>query len=799
MRSTYLITAAALPAVALSLLAACGSAENRKTQHFQQGERYFAAHQYSKAALEFRNALQVDPNFVQAHIELGRTSDRLGDPRAALGQYQAVIDAAPTNTEARVLAGRIYLIGGFPQKALDLVAVGLTTSPGNAQLLTVRGSARARLGDVSGALTDAEAAYQSAPDDEYGIALLASLRQNSGRIDDAVRLVKGAIDKHPESTGLREVLVNLLVQQRDYATAEAQLKDTVALEPRVLDHRYALGRFYLARNDVDAAEKVLRDAVALEPANDEPKLALVEMLASHRGADAAEAALADFARRDPKDYDLRLLLARYLEQSGRSEQAEHICVDIIEHADSERPKWAARDRLAALRLRAGNTADAARLIDAVLHDNPRDNEALMMRADMALTRGDATAAIADLRAALRDQPDSQPVLRTLARAHVANKQLVLAEETLRGAVHASPGDVTTRMQLAELLAQTRKDDEARALLVQVTADAPGNLAAQEALFRMQAQHKDYPGARATAAAVMRALPRQGIGNYLLGTVDEADGKPDAAAHDYENALTIQPDGAEPLAALVRLDISRGQSKRALDLLDSTIAKSATNAVAHNLRGEVLSSLGRSDDAAKAYEAAIALVPNWWAPYQNLSRTQMAAHHTDQALATLADGVKRANDNYTLAAELAALYELVGEPERAIGVYDDMLSRNPKSVVVASNLAMLLVSYHTDPASLQRARTLTANLRDSGNPTFQDALGWVKFKSGEYRQALPLLQAAAAESPGSMLMRYHLGMAQLKTGDRDAARKNLEAAVTSGRPFLGIGEAKLALSQLTHNG
>jgi Tfp pilus assembly protein PilF len=49
------------------------------------------------------------------------------------------------------------------------------------------------------------------------------------------------------------------------------------------------------------------------------------------------------------------------------------------------------------------------------------------------------------------------------------------------------------------------------------------------------------------------------------------------------------------------------------------------------------------------------------------------------------------------------------------------------------------------------------------------------------------------------MRYHLGMAQLKSGDSGAARENLEAAVKSGRAFMGVKEAQAALDQIKTSG
>jgi uncharacterized protein HemY len=133
------------------------------------------------------------------------------------------------------------------------------------------------------------------------------------------------------------------------------------------------------------------------------------------------------------------------------------------------------------------------------------------------------------------------------------------------------------------------------------------------------------------------------------------------------------------------------------------------------------------------------------------------------------------------------------------VYEGWVQREPQSTVAANNLAMLLVTYRSDAPSLERAQQLTEKFTASNEPSLLNTRGWVKFKRGDYQGALGLLAQAVDKSPDSPVMRYHLGMAQLKSGDSGAARENLEAAVKSGRAFMGVKEAQAALDQIKTSG
>jgi tetratricopeptide (TPR) repeat protein len=788
-------TAVLLLAVAV---AACGGAEGRKVRYLEKGEEYFAARNYEKARIEFRNALQIEPNDANVRYQVGRVAEKLNNPREAVGHYQAAIDLDANLMPARAALGRLYLLGGLPQKALELVEPALKQQPENPQLLTVRGAAKSQLGDVPGAFEDAEAAVKLAPADEYAVALLASLYRQNARSDKAIEVVRAALEKIPESTDLRVVLADLELAHERTAEAEAQLRKVIELQPQEMSHRYRLARFFMITKNAPAAERALRDAVAAEPDSVEAKVALVDLLVTNQGVDKGEAEMKAFAVKDADNGPLQLALGRFYEMHNRAEQAKKLYREVIETQDTKPDGLMARNRLAAVLLQQGRMDDAQHLIDEVLQQNARDNDALILRGNLALARDDAPAAIADLRAVLRDQPNSLPVMRALARAHLRNNELALAEETLRSAAQANPADRDVRLDLSQLLAQSGRPEQARPILEQLVNESPGDVAMLEALFRAQAAAKDLKAARTTAGEIQRIKPDLPLGSYLEGSIDEAEQKFDAATAAYERALAIQATAAEPLTAVVRVMLARKQSAQALARVDKAIAEHPDNVVARNLKGELLTATGQVEPAIAAFTDAIARAPKWWMPYRGLGLAQLSGKHNDAAIEAFERGVRQTG-SAALATDLASLYERLNRPNDAIRTYEGMVERDANSVAALNNLAMLLVSYRADQASLDRAQQLTARLAHIGEPAVLNTRGWVKFKRGEYQESLPLLREAVEKSPESPLMRYHLGMAQLRTGDRAAARQNLEAAVAAGRTFHGVNEAQAALAEIKRAG
>jgi tetratricopeptide (TPR) repeat protein len=780
------------------MLGGCGGAQARLAGHLERGREYLSQGNLEKARVEFRNALQIDPKSADASYLSGEVAEKLHNPREAATFYQSALDSDANDNRARAALGRLMVFGGAADQALKLVAPALAKTE-NADLLTVRASARFQTGDPQGALTDARRAVELAPDNENAIALLAAIYGRNGQNEEAFALVQAAVQRSPTSTALREVLAQMHAQLGNQAGAQTQLKELIALKPDEQRYRYQLAMSYLADGRLQEAEAVLRDAVKSNPSAVAPKLTLVDFLARHRSPAVAKTELEQFIAAEPDSVDLRFGLASLYEASRDIDRAESVYEDIVTRERSGAAGLRARNRIATLKMQAGKLDEAAALANEVLKVSPRDNDALVLRGNIALAQDQPDAAIADLRAVLRDQPNSPPLLRLLARAHLANNDVALAEEALKSAVAADPKSVEARIDLAELVASRGEQPQALALLEQVVLDAPDHLPAREALFRLQAAMHDLAAARRTAEDIKLQRPDLARGYYLAGMIDQAQRQEDQARREYEKALELQPDAAEPLTALVRADVAAKRTDAATARLRSMIQKFPQDVVARNLLGEVLIAERKPAEARAVLAQAVSIAPKWWMPYRTMALACLTERDKGCAIDAYRRGLAAAPDSIELASDLATLHERDGQPDAAIRVYESLLARNPRSDVASNNLAMLLVTYRKDRASLDRARDLVQKFSASSDPVYLDTHGWVEFKRGEVEAALPVLEQVAEKLPESSVIRYHLAMAQLRAGRLGPARDNLERALKGGANFAGAAEARAALDELVRKG
>lgn len=781
--------------ISILVLTACGGAQARKVKHLEKGQAFLAAGNFEKARVEFQNALQIAPTDPEARYENGVADEKLGRTREAGQFYQATIDVSPDHVGARIGLARLYLFAGASDKTLELIKPALEKHPDDPELLTLRAAAHVQKKEVAEAQVDAERAVQLDSANEDAVSALAGIYVSEKAADKAQALLEAAIKKIPSTLSLRLALAQVYAGENRAGDTERLLIEIVGLRPKEKEHRIRLAQFYARSNQMDAAERVLREGVKAIPQDRDLKLSLADFLSAHRSPEAAEKELQSDIAAQPDDVELKFALARFYVANHQSEHAEKVYQGVIDAEKLDAAGITARDRLAALRAQRDDIKGTEDLIGQVLAKSPRDTDALILRGDIELAKKDPKSAIADLRTVLRDQPNSIGVLRTLARAHLANGEPAIAEETLRRALEAHPKDPELRLDLAQLLAQLGKTDQAKTILVDLVKDQPNSFQALDPLFRISVTAKDYDTARSAAEALVAVQPKSPIGFMYEGILAEQAKKTDEALRLYGQAQALQPDALEPLQAQIRLLANLKRIAEAMKRLDDLTAQNPKNAFAPNIKGELFLTQKDFTGAEAAFRVAIARAPAWWVPYRGMAAAQFASQDPAGGLATLRSAESAVNQPEQVGVEIASYYERAGNPAEAMKEYDAIVQRNPQSDVAANNLAMLLVTYGKDAASLDRAKSLVARFADSANPSYLDTYGWVMFKHGEAAASVPVLQRVASEVPNAPVVLYHLGMAQSQSGNTAQALDNLTRAVNSGSKFSGLDEARATLDKL----
>jgi len=784
-------------------LSGCGGARARFTSHLQRGQQFLAAGNLDKAGVEFKNASQIEPKNPQALYFNGRVAEARGIVRDAYGFYQAAVEADSGHDLARAGAAKMLVFAGAAKRAMDLLEPGLVTHPDNPDLLAVRAAAHRQLKEADAARADAERAIKLAPDNLNALTVIAALYAEAKEYPRAIALVDAALVHNPGSLELREVITNLYLASGESVKAQAQMRKIIELEPLAMAPRSQLALHLARAHDLDGAQKVLEDAVQAlaktkqQAKADAAKLVLVDFVSAERSHEQGEKTLRDFIAHDPENLELRLGLGSILMRSGNVDAAFETYRQVVAKDGTGAKGLQARDRMAAIELDRNHIDTARKLLVEVLEKNPRDDDALILRSAIAMKRNDPEGAIGDLRAVLRNQPNSAPLQRSLATAYMAKGQTGLAEEALRAAMRVAPADPAIRIELAQLLARTERGPQAVSLLEETVAAIPDNSAVREALVQAYLAAGSLQQAGAAADEMKLRQPQSAAGFYYSGVVAAREKRWDASQQDLDTALKLQPARLDVLTTWVQVQVAKGAGDAAINKVQAVLDRDPRNVDLLNLLGELY--LNRKDlsHASGLFTRASEADPKRWQALRNLARVKLAEHDEAGAANELQAALELAPTDATLVGDAARVYEKQGNIDAAIAAYESLYRQNPQAKqFAANNLAMLLVTYKSDDdPSLDRAQQLTDTFVTSNNSALLDTVGWVRFKRGNYKDALPTLEQAAERSPDARVIRYHLGMAQLQMGLTDRARSNLEAAVNGPGTFQGVDEARSALASL----
>ena len=173
---------------------ACGSLEEKREKYFKRGETYLSEEKYDEAVIEFKNVLQIDPEYAEGYYQLALTYLKLQQPRGAYGSLLKTIDLDPEHVSAHLAVGEILLLAKQTDQALEKAEFVLEKDPENIQAHQLKGNCLLVKGDLDGALHQARSLLEKEPDSVDTMIFMAQIHNLKKEGEKAEELLLKALN-----------------------------------------------------------------------------------------------------------------------------------------------------------------------------------------------------------------------------------------------------------------------------------------------------------------------------------------------------------------------------------------------------------------------------------------------------------------------------------------------------------------------------------------------------------------------------------------------------------------------------
>jgi len=422
---------------------------------------------------------------------------------------------------------------------------------------------------------------------------------------------------------------------------------------------FYLGRHYARREDWKKAIRYLRPArPRLENSGAAPEMiqAARELLALAylREGQYFESYLLylQALRQAPDSPSLHLGLAQLYFLRGKLDDAERSARRVLELSPGN---GSAARILALIARRRGNYAEAADYYRIVLDDDPENWEVRLERSlILAEYLGRNREAEGELERVIRMKPDQD-------RAHAALGEIYLRRDEIEAAGTAA----------------------ATALEIN-----PVNYRALTLRGLISLQREDFPAAERDFREALRIQPAAAPALYGLGVILFYRGEYREAEAYFRRALDQSADFPEAVLNLgLVLDV-QGRREEAVDLLREVVKKHPEFAAGHLGLGRLHYYSGSPERALPFFRNALALDPAAWEPRYFIGKCLREKGDREEALEYYLAARARGGDSAALLADLALVYEEMGDFERAETVLEEALAADAHYLPALLRLSLL---------------------------------------------------------------------------------------------------------------
>jgi len=445
-----------LPLALLVGVAACADALGPP---YQRGVAAFERGDVRTAHVLFLNALQADPENVDARIMQARVHLALDDGVAAESELARARESGVAAEQLAHLLAHARLLQGDAEGAIEQAAAAAPEH--QAYAARMRGRALTALGDSAAALAEFDRALALAPNDSMAWTDLARFRRSSGDMAGAIRAADRAVAARPGNAEAIVLRGELTRSQYGLAAALPWFDRALEIDPANVT---ALLERAITYGDLGRMGDMLDDAREAH-----------RLTGGHPTAYYLQAVLAARARnfelarsiynRTGGAFDASpagMLLESAIDfETGNAEQAAARLARLVDLQPGNRK---ARRLLAASLWRTGDARGTFEALRPITERPDADSYSLALAGSALARLGETEAAAWHMARAARPRPDALSAIARLSEGEFAD---------LREAAAASPGHGPTQVRLVAALLARGLAPEALARARRLQAANPG--------------------------------------------------------------------------------------------------------------------------------------------------------------------------------------------------------------------------------------------------------------------------------------------------------------------------------------
>jgi predicted Zn-dependent protease len=430
------------------------------------------------------------------------------------------------------------------------------------------------------------------------------------------------------------------------------------------------------------------------------------------------------------------------------------------------------------------------LVDESLRRESKNAGALLRRANLEFVDGNYAASEKTLQELIALRPAEVEARTALGRVAEAKGDLPAAQKSLQDAVAISPDNMVPAMMLAALHLRSGHADEAtRVFDALIAAGAKDGVAANAAGMALIKAGRAAEARTRFGQAVEQA-PGESRYWFNLGRAQLLAADRPAAILSVERAVKLRPDWVEANAAAIQLNLESKQLASAAELTRAFAARLPGDPTAWLMVGQVAQAESRAEDAVAAFARSYALRPSEAAAVREY-RARVAGKARRPAQPLLNWLIQEPADT-NVRRLLAQYYQRVGAGQELVAQLEKILATMPNDAITLNNLSWAIVT--TDP---KRAEALArrANAIAPQEPKFADTLGRALIANGKYADAVRFLADAVKGLPEDPSIRTRYASALAGSGDRGAARREVQLALKESGVFDERKTAEKLLQEL----